>query len=207
MSRYSVCTTALLIVSYWQCVVHTCVHFVSLTLSLSCLWNALSLSRLGGCPLNRPLHIGGRTSPLPRVWCPHTVPVLGLDGRSGSNWQGPWLALCARPLPSQLIGTASGQQRGRDTAALRLMDGYRCQESFFLTRKLVQSIYCLSLSGWCMYLCMYSSSFVLNILESWLELSYCALCFFFNLNHVSNECIWLVETETNYPIKLSVHTV
>lgn len=142
--------------------------FLSLFLSPDFIMLSLSLSllRLGGCPLNRPLHIGGRTSPLPRVWCPHTVPVLGLDGRSDSNWQSPWLALCARPLPCQLIGTASGQQRGWDTAVFRLMDEYWCQESFFLTRQLVQSIYCLSFNGRCMYLCMYSSSFVLNIVES-----------------------------------------
>lgn len=182
MSRYSVCTTALLIVSYWQCTVHTCVHFFpfSLSLFLSPVFIMLSLSHthLGGCPLNRPLHIGGRTSPLPRVWCPHTVPALGLDRRSGSNWQGPWLALSARPLPCQLIGIASVQQQGWDTAALRLMDGYWCQESFFLTRELVQSIYCLSLNGRCMYLCMYSSSFVLNIVESWRELSYSTVYFF-----------------------------
>lgn len=102
---------------------YMCPFFLSHSFSLLSLQCSLSRSRLGQCPLNRPLHIGGRTSPLPRMWCPHTVPVLGLDGRSGSNWQGPWLALCARPLPCQLIGTASGQQRGRDTAALRLMDG------------------------------------------------------------------------------------
>lgn len=83
---------------------------VSLSPSLSRLCN--SLSHLGGCPFNRPLHIGHRTSPLPRVWCPHTVPVLRLDGRSGCNWQDPRLALCGRPSPCRLIGTASGQRWG-----------------------------------------------------------------------------------------------
>lgn len=39
-----------------------------LSLFLSPVFVLLSLSHLGGCPLNRPLHIGGRTSPLPRVW-------------------------------------------------------------------------------------------------------------------------------------------
>lgn len=119
MSRYSVCTTALLIVSYGQCTVHTCIIFYSLSLFLSPVFVMLFLSHLGGCPLNRPLHIGGRTSPLPRAWCPHTVPVLGLDRRLGSNWKGPVAGTlhqaltlstnwhCERPAAGLRYGSAS----------------------------------------------------------------------------------------------------
>lgn len=116
------------------------------------------------------------TSPPSREWCTLTVPVSGLDRRSGSNWQGPWLALCARPLPCPLIGTSSVQQRGRDTAVFRLMDGHWCQESFFLTRALLPSTYYLRLNGQWMHLRMYLSSFVINISESWLKYLYCSLC-------------------------------
>lgn len=66
---------------------------------------------------------GGRASPLPRLCCPHAVPVLGLDGRSGSNWHGPRLALCAGLVPCQLIGTASSQQRDSEYAGAAI-DGW-----------------------------------------------------------------------------------
>lgn len=116
----------------------------------------LIFSHLGGCPLSRHLHIGSHPSPLPRVWCPHIVPALGLEGRSDCNWKGPWLALCARPLPCQLIGTVSGQ----NTAALPLIDGHWCQESFFLTRELQsQFTASASMGGLCIYICIHPQLF------------------------------------------------
>lgn len=150
MSRYSVCITAFLIVPT-DCT-YMC-PFISFSLLSLC-------SRLG-CPLNRPLHIGGRTSPLPRVWCPHTVPVLGLDGRSGSNWQGPWLALCAGPLPCQLIGTASGRQRGRGVRQHFdwWMDTSVRKASFWQESLYSQFTVLASMGGVCIYVCFHPHLF------------------------------------------------
>lgn len=84
-------------------------------------------SCLGGCPLICHLHIGSHPSPLPGVCCPH----VGASVEEGQIviGNGPWLVLRARPWACQLIGTTSNQS----TAALPLIDGDWCQESFSLT--------------------------------------------------------------------------
>lgn len=129
-----------LIVSYWNIVLYMHLfifsHFLSLAswrmntymLSFTC-WPTLPHF----CP-------GCGAYTLLQHW--------GVEGRSGCNWKGLWLAVCTRPLPCQLIGTMSGQI----AAAFPLIDGYQCQESTLQTRGLYSQFTASgSICNFCIY--------------------------------------------------------
>lgn len=111
--------------------------------------------------------------------------------RLGFNWQGLLLAICTWHSPAHIIGTTGFQQQDQGINLLRLMDGYWSPDSLFLTRELVQSIYCSIFTGWWVHLlCIYSSSFVLNILGS--DAKSCHIC-------VCKEIIQCVYTKQQLP--------
>lgn len=140
MSSYFVWTIGCLIACYWSIFIHFFI-FILLFL-LFCGW----------CILTHHLHVGSSPSPLSWVWCSYMSPASGLGGRSVCNWKGLWMALCSRPLPSQLIGTV----RSQNTPALPLIDGYRYQGCFFLTTECYTQ---LAISATMASLCITSNLF------------------------------------------------